>query len=110
MTIGAPWALVRLLFILTIVIALAWKYRANRVITFGVITLGCAALALVLGLIPGVPYWLIGVVVAIFLLLAVAMVPVICFYVVRYLRRKPQTHVDDLLSSNHAEDKKSKLI
>jgi hypothetical protein len=107
---GAPWSPIRLLIYLMVVTALVWKHRANRVITFGVITLGCAALALDLALIPGAPDWLIGVIVAIFLLMAVAMIPVTCFFVVRYLRKKSQTPADDLLNSNHAADKKSKLI
>ena len=108
--IGAPWSLVRFFVYLAVLISLVWKYRANRVIAFGVITLGCAALAFDLGLTPGVPDWLTGVAVAIFLLMAVAMIPVICFYVVRYLRKKPQTPGDELLGSNHADDKTSKLI
>jgi amino acid transporter len=109
MMIGAPWSLVRFFVYLTVLSSLVWKYRANRVISFGVITLGCAALAFVLGLTPGAPDWLTGVAVAIFLLMAVAMIPVICLYVVRYLRKKPQTPGEDLLDSNHPGGKTSKL-
>jgi amino acid transporter len=110
MMIGAPWFSLRFFIYLAVLCSLVWKYRANRVIAIGVITLGCAALALVLGLTPGAPDWLTGVAVALFLLMAVAMIPAICFYVVRYLRKKPQSPGDDLLDSNHAEDKTSKLI
>ena len=110
MMVGTPWSNVRFFIYLALLCSLVWKYRANRVIAFGVITLGCAALAFVLGLTPGAPDWLTGVAVAIFLLMAVATIPVICFYVVRYLRKKPQTPSEDLLDSNHADNETSKLI
>lgn len=79
---------VRLFAYLVVLCLLIWRYRRNRVIAFGILVLGCAALAVLMSLVRGVPDWLVGIVVLFFLLMAIAMVPVALFFVIRHLRRR----------------------
>ncbi|MGC2420138.1 MAG: hypothetical protein WA405_00640 [Candidatus Acidiferrales bacterium] len=67
---------------------LVWKYRKNKVIALGTITLGLVALTFLLSKVHGVPDWVLGVFVAIFLLLAIAIMILPFLYLVKWLAVK----------------------
>jgi|SRR5579864_4814857 len=79
---------IRLAIYFVVLCSLVWKYRANKIVAFGVITIGCAALALLLGITPGMPDWITGVIVVVFLLMAVSMIPIIGYEIVRRHRAR----------------------
>jgi len=95
MTVVASLSTIRLSVYFVVLCSLIWKYRANKVVAFGVITIGCAALAVLLGITPGIADWITGVTVALFLLMALAMIPVIGYEIVR--RRKARIKAADSL-------------
>jgi hypothetical protein len=86
---------IRLSIYLVVLCSLIWKYRANKIVAFGVITIGCAALALLLGITPGTPDWITGLTVAVFLLMAICMIPIIGYEIGR--RRKTKIKTTDNL-------------
>jgi hypothetical protein len=79
---------VRLLAWLAVVGLLIWKYRGNKMIVFGTLILGCAALAVLLSFVPGTPDWLTGTVVVLFLLMAIGMIPLALVLMIQHMRRK----------------------
>jgi hypothetical protein len=89
---GSPLlSTIRLTVYFVVLCSLVWKYRANKIVAFGVITIGCAALALLLGITPGTPDWITGLSVAVFLLMATCMIPIIAYEIVRRRKAKIKT-------------------
>jgi hypothetical protein len=82
-----PYTLRFWLFLL-IWACLLWKYRKNKIIALGTITLGFAALAFLLSETSGVSDWAIGIAVAIFLLLAIAVPMSPLFFLMKRMYRK----------------------
>lgn len=67
---------------------LLWKYRKNKLIALGTITLGLVALAFLLSSTRGVPDWVVGLVVAVFLILSIAVLISPIFFLARWFYRK----------------------
>ena len=88
MTAGTSWSFLRIVIWLAFFGPLLWKYRTNKVILLGTITLGCVGLVYILGNIPGMPEWVPGAAVLLFFFLAFATVILACFYLVRGLVKK----------------------
>jgi hypothetical protein len=86
---------IRLSIYFVVLCSLVWKYRENKVVAFGVITLGFAALALLLGITPGIPDWITGFSVAVFLLMVMSMIPIVGYEIVR--RRRARIKAADTL-------------
>jgi hypothetical protein len=61
-----------------------WRYRKNKIIALGAITLGLAGMAFGLSKLRGVPDWVPGVFVLVFLVLSVLVLLLPVFYLFRW--------------------------
>jgi hypothetical protein len=74
-----------LLVVIVAWVYLVWKYRRNKIIALGAITLGVAGIAFGLSKVPRLPDYVSGVFVALFLILSVFTLLLPAFYGVKWL-------------------------